>query len=37
MVVLSTLALVAWIAVLARGLWMITHPVRQPAPAIAQS
>jgi hypothetical protein len=36
-VVLSSLALLAWIAVLARGLWMITHPVRQPAPALAQS
>lgn len=37
MVVVSALALVAWLTVLLRGIWMVSHPVRRPATALAHS
>jgi len=35
--VVSALALVAWLAVLLRGVWMVTHPVRRPTTVTAHS
>ncbi len=36
MTVISVLALLAWVTVLARGAWLVAHPRRQPVPALGR-